>query len=375
MLREVPCVLMRGGSSKGLFFLESDLPARPDARDRLLLSAMGSPDLRQIDGLGGGDDQSSKVMIVRASRRTGIDAEYRFGQVSVSRDLVDFSPTSGNMLAAVAPFAIAHGLVEAGPVITRVRLFDRNTRKVVEADVQTPGGRVAYQGDFRLDGVPGTGAPIRLRFLDPAGGASGRLLPTGNAIDVVAGIPVSCSHFGNPVVMVAAADVGCTGHESKSALDADADLLARLEALRRAAARRMGMGDVTGRALPKLIMLAEGRAGGTIASRYLAPTACHATYALTGAIAVLAACNTPGSLAARIANPLTQDTEQITIEHPSGRIAASCRIAGRMAESVPRIDVATVVATARPLFTGHAFVRARRSSPRAGVSDAVGAAA
>lgn len=358
-MHSIPCVLMRGGSSKGLYFLASDLPWHEAERDRVLLAAMGSPDVRQIDGLGGGDDQTSKVMIVAPSTRPGIDVEYLFAQVSVGRDLVDITPTSGNMLSGVAPFAIERGLVAARDPATNVRILDLNSGKIFEAQVRTPGGRVTYQGDYELDGVPGTAAPIFLRFLDPAGGKTGRLLPTGNPVDVIDGLSVSCVDFGNPVVMLAAADVGKTGHESKQELDADAPWLARIEALRRSAARLMGLGDVAGTVLPKVVVLAPPRNGGTIASRYLAPTSCHATHALTGAACVLAACNIGGSVAARIANPANADLDKIVIEHPGGRMEVRCELAGRDAGGLPRIASASVVTTARPLFSGTAFVRDR----------------
>jgi len=358
-MHSIPCVLMRGGSSKGLYFLASDLPWHEAERDRVLLAAMGSPDVRQIDGLGGGDEQSSKVMIVAPSARPGIDVEYLFAQVSVARDLVDITPTSGNMLSGVAPFAIERGLVKAGDPATDVRILDLNTGKIFEAQVQTPRGRVTYQGDFELDGVPGTGAPIRLRFLDPAGGKTGHLLPTSSPVDVVDGIRASCVDFGNPVVMLAATDLGKAGHESKLELDADSAWLARVEALRRSAARLMGMGDVAGTVLPKVVVLAPPRHGGTIASRYLAPTSCHATHALTGAACVLAACNVRGSVAARIANPSNVDVERIVIEHPGGRMEVSGELTGRDPEGMPRFRSASVVTTARPLFTGTAFVRDR----------------
>jgi len=357
MMHNIPCVLMRGGSSKGLYFLASDLPWHTTERDRVLLAAMGSPDVRQIDGLGGGDDQSSKVMIVAASTRPGIDVEYLFAQVSVGRNLVDITPTSGNMLSGVAPFAIERGLVAPRDPETDVRILDLNTGKVVEARVQTPGGRVTYQGDYELDGVPGTAAPILLRFREPAGGKTGRLMPTGNPVDTVDGIAVSCVDFANPVVMVAAADLGKTGYESKQELDADRQWLARVEQLRQRAALLMGMGDVSGTVLPKVVVVAPPRDGGGIASRYLAPTSCHATHALTGACCVLAAVNIPGSIAARIANPDGADVSRIVIEHPGGRMEVRCALEGRTDAGLPRISSASVVTTARPLFTGHAFVR------------------
>ena len=359
---------MRGGSSKGVYFLASDLPRDAAIRDRVLLAAMGSPDVRQIDGLGGGDDQTSKVMLVGRSLRDGIDVEYLFAQVSVSRDLVDVTPNSGNMLAGVAPFAIERGLVEAGDSHTVVRIRDLNTGKVVTADVQTPGGRVAYQGDFKLDGVPGTGSPIRLRFIDPTGGRTGRLLPTGRTLDVVDGIPLSCVDFANPIVMIEAATVGKSGHETKDELDADPRWLDRLEGLRRRAALLMGMGDVAGVALPKVVVLAPPRHGGTIASRYLAPTSCHSAHALTGAVGVVAACNIRGSVAAAIANRDGATLPRIVIEHPSGRMEAGCDVDRLDDAGLPVITGASVTTTARPLFTGKVYVgeRAFAPSPAAG---------
>jgi 2-methylaconitate cis-trans-isomerase PrpF len=357
VLRRIPCVLMRGGSSKGLFFLASDLPEERAARDRVLLAEMGSPDVRQIDGLGGGDDQSSKVVIVAPSARNGIDVEYLFAQVSVGRDLVDTTPNSGNMLSGVAPFAISRGLVAARGPTTMVRIFNMNTGRRIEAGVQTPGGEVTYDGERSLDGVPGTSAPIELRFHEPAGSRTGRLLPTGNAVDVVGGIPVTCIDFANPVVLIAAAALGKTGHETKDALDGDRAWLAALEAVRLGAARLMGMGDAAGAGLPKVAMLAPPARGGTIASRYFSSGSCHTAHALTGALCVSAACNVRGSVAAQIANPGGGDVETVRIEHPSGIVETHCELQPRDAEGLPVIASATIVSTARPLFSGTALVR------------------
>jgi 2-methylaconitate cis-trans-isomerase PrpF len=357
MLRRIPCVLMRGGSSKGLFFLASDLPVDAAARDRVLLAVMGSPDIRQIDGLGGGDDQSSKVVLIQPSRREGIDVEYLFAQVSVGRDLVDTTPNSGNMLSGVAPFAIAHGLIHACDPQTVVRIFNLNTGRRVEATVQTPGGRVTFAGEGTLDGVPGTSAPIVLRFHEPAGSRSGRLLPTGQPLDIIGGVPVSCVDFANPIVLVAAASLGKTGHESKTELDSDGPWLTHLEQLRRAAAHRMGMGDVAGAGLPKVALLAPPAHGGTLASRYFVPHACHAAHALTGALCVAAACNIAGSVAARIANPDGRDVDTIRLEHPSGFVETRCELGPRDTDGLPVIASASIVTTARPLFSGMALVR------------------
>lgn len=357
MLRGIPCVLMRGGSSKGLYFLASDLPATRAARDRLLLAAMGSPDLRQIDGLGGGDDQSSKVVIVSPSRRPGIDVEYLFAQVSVGRDMVDVEPNSGNMLSGVAPFAISHRLVAAGDPTTTVRIHNRNTGRVVEACVQTPGGALTYRGSWRLDGVPGTSAPIVLRFLDPGGAKTGRLLPTGRIVDNVDGIPVTCIDFANPIVMVAAVALDRTGHETKQELDADKVLLERLEGIRQSAALLMGLGDVAGKGLPKIVMLAPPQHGGTLASRYFVPATCHSAHALTGALCVAAACSIPGSVAAQVAGPDVARGGTVVIEHPSGTVETRCVVDDHTADGWPVVSSASIVTTARPLFTGTVFVR------------------
>jgi 2-methylaconitate cis-trans-isomerase PrpF len=349
---------MRGGSSKGLFFLASDLPADPRLRDRLLLEVMGSPDLRQIDGLGGGDEQSSKVVIVSRSARQGFDVEYLFAQVSVERDLIDTTPNSGNMLSGVAPFAIARGLIRARHPETTVRIFNVNTGRSVEARVQTPDGRVTFEGERAQDGVPGTSAPIVLTFHEPAGSRTGQLLPTGKAVDFIDGIAVSCVDFANPIVLVAAASVGKTGTKRRTCSTATTPGSPTLEALRRRAAQRMGMGDVAGAGLPKIALLAPPAQGGTLASRYFAPGHCHTAYALTGALCVSAACNVPGSIAAQISNPAGGDIATVRIEHPSGFIETRCELGPRGADGLPSIASASIVATARPLFTGMALVRA-----------------
>ena len=353
---------MRGGSSKGLYFRANDLPSDPSARDRVLLSAMGSPDRRQIDGLGGGDEQSSKIMIVGASAEPDVDVECLYAQVSVARDVVDATPDSGNMLSGVAPYAITHGFASTVHPQTEVRIRDLNSGRIVEALVQTPQGKVAYEGAYLLDDLGATGAPIVLRFIEPAGARTGRLLPTGRLLDEIEGVPATCIDFGNPVVLVKASDLGRSGYETKQALDADAELLARLEAMRQAAAARMGL-DPSNAGLPKVILVAPPRAGGTLASRYFSPSRCHTGYALTGALSVIVACNIAGTVAARLANPVGADLPRIIIEHPTGQQGVGCVIASRSPEGLPQIPVATVVTTARPLFSGIAFVRDRVSSP------------
>lgn len=351
-LRGIPCTVMRGGTSKGPYFLARDLPTTPDARDRVVLAAMGSPDIRQVDGIGGGDSLTSKAVIVGPSVRPGIDVDYLFAQVSVDKFAVDTAPNCGNMLAGVGPFAIERGLLRAGDPTTTVRIFNINTGKVVEAVVQTPGGQVTYEGEFRIDGVPGTGAPVLLNFLDAGGAKTGRLLPTGRPVDVVDGIEVSCVDFSSPIVFVAAASLGKTGHESKKDLDADRELLTRLEKIRRGAALLMGLGDVSRKVLPKIALVAPPLSGGTIASRYFVPWTCHAAYAVTGALCLAAVSSLPGTVAAAAAfrNPL--DRERIVIEHPAGKLETCIETSQHANSESPVFARAGIVRTARPLFSG-----------------------
>lgn len=352
----IPCVLMRGGSSKGLFFFAKDLPADPAARDRMLLAAMGSPDARQIDGMGGGNDHSSKVVIVAPSSQRDADVEYLFAQVSVARGLVDVLPNSGNMLAGVAPFAIEYGLVKAGLQETKVRILNTNSQKVVEATVQTPGGKVSYNGNFELDGVPGKCAPVALQFFDPTGTRTGRLLPTGSARDEVLGIPVTCIDFAIPIVFVKAESVGKSGYESKQELDGDTALLQRLEQIRVAAARMMGLSDAPGLGVPKIAIVAPPRDGGTIASRYFFSSNCHPVFAATGALALAAACHTPDTIAEEIAELDQNEPHRIVIEHPSGKISCNVVSSADPWSGIPKLVGAAYMTSARPLLAGDVFV-------------------
>jgi 4-oxalomesaconate tautomerase len=356
MLVGIPCLLMRGGTSKGPFFLASDLPQDAEARDRVLLSLMGSPDVRQIDGIGGGDSLTSKAVIVNSSSRAGIDLEYLFAQVSIDKCTVDTTPNCGNMLSGVAPFAIERGLIPASDPTTTLRIFNLNTKKVIEAVVQTPRGKVTYEGNTRIDGVPGTGAAIVLNFLDAAGAKTGKLLPTGKATDIIDETAVSCVDFANPIVFLAAASVGKTGYESKQELDADKYLLTRLERIRLQAGQLMGMGDVSGRVLPKLVLVAPPGRDGNISSRYFVPWNCHAAHAVTGALCVAAACTVPGTVANALVRLGPQDANRITIEHPSGKLETRIDVERDPEAEVPTIKSAGIVRTARPLLSGVVYI-------------------
>ena len=353
----IPCMVMRGGTSKGPLFLASDLPGNECARDQVLMSLMGSPDIRQIDGIGGGDSLTSQALIVGPSSRQDADIDYLFAQVAVAQRLVDTSPNCGNMLAAVGCFAIERGLVVPDDGITRVRLFNLNTHRLVHAYVPTPDHRLTYEGDTRIHGVPGTGAGIVLDFIDPAGSCTGALLPTGNVIESIDGVPVSLVDFAIPVVLIPASAVGKTGYESKAELDADTMLLSTIEGLRRKAAARMGLPDPAFSVVPKVALLAAPREGGSIASRFYVPWNCHVAHSTTGGLCIAAATHIAGTVAAELAAPQSDDPHTVMIEHPSGRLTIHIH-AENSARNLPHIARASVVLTARPLFDGFAFPNA-----------------
>ncbi|MDE1570196.1 4-oxalomesaconate tautomerase [Aquabacter sediminis] len=349
---KVPCVLMRGGTSRGPFFLENDLPREQAELSHFLLAAMGSPHNLQVDGIGGGNPLTSKVAIVGASTRPGVDVEYLFAQVSIDRAFVDFSPNCGNMLSAVGPFAIEAGLVDAREGETTVRIFNRNTGVLVEAVVQTPGGVVDYAGQTSIDGVAGSAAPIRLIFRNAMGSKTGALLPTGNVREEIDGVPVSLVDYAVPMVLIHAASVGLAGTETPDALEADIDLLARLEAIRLEAGRRMGLGDVSQIVVPKLALLSAPRAGGTLTSRYFANSRrCHRGHAVTGALCIAAASLLKGSIAANLAVPDAARPNTFALEHPGGRTEV-----GLERDACGQLEAASLVRTARRLFEGNVIV-------------------
>jgi 2-methylaconitate cis-trans-isomerase PrpF len=347
----IPCVLMRGGTSRGPYFLASDLPADPALRDRVLLAAMGSGHPMEIDGLGGGQPQTSKVAIVSPSARPGVDVDYLFAQVHVLERRVDTAPNCGNMLAGVGPFALESGLVAATDPQSRVVIHNVNTGKRIEALIETPGGRVTYAGDARIDGVPGTAAPIRLTFQDAAGAKTGRLLPSGRARDTIDGIDVSLLDMAMPCMLLPAAALGKTGSEPPEALDGDAPLLARLEALRLEAGRLMGLGDVRQSVIPKPVLVARPEAGGTLRVRYFMPHVCHRSLAITGSICIATACCLEGSVAADLARLPEPDRDgrlRLALEHPAGRMEVDLE----REQGTGTIRRAALLRTARRIMDG-----------------------
>lgn len=344
----IPCLWMRGGTSKGAYFLASDLPSDPAVRDALLLRVMGSPDPRQIDGIGGGDPLTSKVAILSPSTRPDADVDYLFLQVFVDQPLVSDAQGCGNILAGVGPAAIERGLVPVTDAVTPVRIHMRNTGEVAVAEVQTPGGRVSYAGAAAIDGVPGTAAPVPLMFQNIEGAMTGALLPTGNAVDVIAGVACTLIDNGMPIVVMAAADFGLTGEESREMLEAEAAVKARIEAIRLLAGPLMNLGDVREKSVPKMTLVSAPRQGGTISTRSFIPHRAHASIGVFAAVSVATACTLPGSPAAALAS--LPAGGRLAIEHPSG--AAEVLLER---DSAGRVVRAGTLRTARKLFNGLVF--------------------
>jgi 4-oxalomesaconate tautomerase len=345
---------MRGGTSKGGYFLATDLPSDAAHRDRVLLAVMGSPDPRQIDGMGGADPLTSKVAIVSKSERDGIDVDYLFCQVWVDKAEVSTAQNCGNILAGVAPFAIERGLVRGTDPVTKVRIFMVNSSQTVVATVETPGGQPRYDGTVRIDGVPGTAAPIPLSFSDTAGSTCGALLPTGKAMDVIDGVPVTCIDNGMPVVVMRAADVSRTGYETRDELDTDTELKARIESIRLKVGPLMNLGDVTDKTVPKMILVAPPRDGGLVSTRSFIPHRAHATIGVFAALSVATACLLPESPAHGIAQIPEGQTKRMLVEHPTGASPVSITTEERNGETV--VTEAAIISTARALFTGHVLV-------------------
>jgi 4-oxalomesaconate tautomerase len=356
----IRCMLIRGGTSKGAYFLAEDLPEDASARDRILLAAMGSPDPRQVDGLGGAHPLTSKVAIVSRSALPGCDIDFLFAQVGVDKPMVDTTPNCGNILSGVGPFAIERGLVRAGDGQTRVKVRTINTGTIAELLIETPGGRVRYDGEARIDGVPGTAAPIAIDFLDAAGSVCGALLPTGNVVDRVAGVDCTLIDNGMPVIVLAAADVGRTGYEPRDQLNADAELKARLEEIRLAAGPLMNLGDVSGKVVPKIALVAPPMAGGHISTRSFIPHECHASIGVFAAVTVATAACLPGSPAARVAAMSEGRVKVVSVEHPTGTFDVRLEVGGTAER--PVVERAGLIRTARLLFDGTVFVRPNAGS-------------
>src|SRR5450830_683363 len=321
--RAIPCAFMRGGTSRGPFFLADDLPQDLATRDAVLLAVMGSPDPRQIDGLGGGDTLTSKVAIVSPSSLPGVDVDFLFAQVAVDKALVDVSPNCGNMLAGVGPFAIERGLVAVCGEFTPVVIHMVNSGNIATALVPTSGGRVEYGGVARIAGVPGAAAPINIAFRDTAGSACGSLLPTGRSLDVFDGVAATCIDNGMPVVVMRAESFGKSGQETPQQLDADPEFKRQLETVRLQAGQAMGLGDVHNKVVPKMTLISVAVNGGHISTRSFIPHRSHSAIGVLGAVSVASACLLPGSVAAGMTQLPSGNQVEISVEHPSGEFTVA----------------------------------------------------
>lgn len=348
MSEGVRAMWMRGGTSKGGYFLARDLPAD---RDAFLLEVMGSPDARQIDGMGGADPLTSKVAVVKSSARPGVDVDYLFLQVFVDRPLVSDAQNCGNILAGVGPFAIERGLVKAEDGETPVTIFMENTGQIAVATVQTPQRRVRYAGQARIDGVPGTAAPVKITFRDTAGSSCGALLPTGRAMEVIEGVECTLIDNGMPCVVMRAGDLGIAGTETPQVLEADGGLRQRLERIRLAAGPMMNLGEVAEKSVPKMTMVSPPRAGGAISTRTFTPHRCHSTIGVFGAVSVATACFLPEGPAREMAVLGEGESQAVSVEHPTGEMTVLATL--RDGE----VKEAGVLRTARKLMDGMIFRR------------------
>ncbi|SRR5450830_82038 len=355
---------MRGGTSRGPFFLASDLPQDPLARDQVLLAVMGSPDRRQIDGLGGAHPLTSKVGIVSRSSTAGVDLDFLFAQLQPNSDKVDITPNCGNMLAAVLPFALERGLLAIQDGVTSARILTLNTGMQCDVTVVTPQGRLQYGGDARIDGVPGTAAPVKINFLETAGSVCSAMLPTGNVLDQIS-FPLAAGGSmqvgatlidnGMPMVLIKASDFSISGTESVVELNANLTLRAKLEALRLVAGERMGLGDVAAKNYPKMCLIAAPKAGGAIATRCFIPHVCHEAIGVLAAVTVATACVLPGSIADGLAHCEAGLQKTLSVEHPTGEFSVELELDG---DDKTKIARAALLRTARPIMRGEVLIPA-----------------
>ena len=353
MQHAIPYMQLRGGSSKGLYFCASDLPADPALRNKVLIAAMGA-DKAQIDGLGGADPLTSKVAIVGLSDSPDADIDYLFAQVVVGGDRIDTTPNCGNILAGVAPFAIEAGLIEPTGDSTTVRINMLNSGSQCELVVRTPNGKVEYQGDACIDGVPGSGAPIACNYLNIAGSACGGLLPTGSRIDIVDGIEISCIDNGMPVVVLRAEDMGISGYESPAELNTNEALKSKLQSIRLQIGPKMNLGDVEGAAVPKMCMISPPLKGGICHTRTFIPYKCHSAIGVLGAVSAATAAIIPGTVAEGIATVPAGASKTLSVEHPSGEFSINLHVDEQT--DPPQVLKAGLLRTARLLSRGELYV-------------------
>ena len=358
-VKSIQCTLMRGGTSKGVYFLASDLPVSDAARDEFLLQVMGSPDERQIDGMGGANPLTSKVAIISKSKHPGIDIDYLFAQVTVDRPLVSYSQNCGNILAGVGQFAIEKGLVRVEDPLTDIVIRMVNSGDNAIATIATPDGKVSYEGEAEIDGVPGTAAPVLLNFLNTAGSVCGSLLPSGNSVDVIDGVELTCIDNGMPIVVMRAFDFGLVGTETVEELEANVELKKRVEDIRLQAGNLMNLGNVSEKTVPKMVLVSEPRNGGVISTRSFIPHRCHSTIGVFAAVTVATACLIPNTPAAETAKDFRNNNNRMLIEHPNGGMDVDIEISIRGGKI--NIKRSGFIRTARKIFDGEVFIKEKDS--------------
>lgn len=349
----IPFVFMRGGTSRGPYFKRSDLPEDQNTLAQVLIAAIGSGHPLNIDGIGGGVAVTTKVAMLSKSKDDWADIDYFFAQVSVLDRQVDFKPSCGNILSGVAPAALEMGLMKATPKKTEVKIKAVNTGARIIATVQTPHS-ITYQGEAAIDGVPGTGSPITLKFMDTVGGSTGSFLPTGKLVNTFDSIDVTCMDVAMPMVIARAEAFGLTGYESAQQLTEDKAFMQRMESIRLQAGAAMGLGDVSDSVVPKFGLLAPAREGGSVSTRYFMPWSCHPTMAVTGAQCIASCLLTPGSVAQGLYDNKSQSPTAIVLEHASGKIEVLLDY--RMDHEVFTPVSAGIVRTARKLADGNVYV-------------------
>lgn len=366
--KSVPCLFMRGGTSRGPFMNRADLPEKLDDLTPLLIAAVGAGHPINIDGIGGGTEVTTKVVMLSPSKDEWADIDYFFAQVAVGERQVDYAPTCGNMLSGVAPAAIELGLFPATDGETRVKINSVNTGARIEAIVQTPGGKLEYEGDARIDGVPGTAAPVILNFMDVIGSKCGALFPTGKPKDVIDGIEITCIDVAMPMAIARAEDFGLTGYETRDELDANRDFYARMEPIRREAGKLMGLGDVSDKVIPKFGIVSAPRNGGAINARYFMPKTCHPSLAVTGSICIGSCILSPGTIAEGIAEVPSGSPVTLKLEHPMGQIEVTMDYS--VDGGAYQLKSAGLLRTARKLMEGQLFVPSTATQPDKEMADA-----
>ena len=360
MQTAIPYILMRGGSSKGPYFRREDLPLDEATLSKVLIAGIGAGHRLNIDGIGGGDAVTTKVAMLSPSQHEWADIDYFFAQVAVEKHLVDYKPTCGNILAGVGPAAIEMGLIKATNDSTAVKIHAVNTGARIHSVVATCNGQVCYEGDTEIAGVPGSAAPISLSFLDVIGSATGKLFPTGNQIDTINGIAVTCMDVAMPVVMARAESFGLSGCESAQELDNHAAFFKQMEAIRMQAGVMMGLGDVSASVIPKFAILSSAKKGGSVAARYFMPWKTHPAMAVTGAQCIASCCLVPGTIAQGLLSGAQNSPAHLSIEHPSGSIDVAVDFS--LADSFTLNSVG-LTRTARKLARGELYIPSRIWSP------------